>query len=326
MAVAITIIQKAITQGICMLYGADGELLTEKSGNLNLGIPGMMYMGGAGGLMVAFYYEKASAHPSGLVGLILSFLAAFAFAALGGLIYSVLTITLRANQNVAGLALTTFGVGFGNFIGGSLSRLAGGVGQISVKTVGHAYQAKIPLLSKIPLIGDIFFDYGFLTYFAIIISVLMTFFLKRTRYGLNLNAVGESPATADAAGINVTLYKYLATVIGGGIAGLGGLYFVMEYTGGTWTNNGFGDRGWLAIALVIFAVWKPVNAIWGSILFGGLYILYLYIPGLGRSMQEVFKMLPYLITIIVLIITSLRKRREQQPPQSLGLPYFREDR
>ena len=217
-------------------------------------------------------------------------------------------------------------VGFGNFFGGSLSTLAGGVGQISVAITGDAYRAKIPLLSKIPVIGDIFFNYGFLTYFAIIITLLMAFFLKRTRWGLNLNAVGESPATADAAGINVTLYKYLATVIGGGIAGLGGLYFVMEYSGGTWTNNGFGDRGWLAIALVIFALWKPINAIWGSFLFGGLYILYLYIPGLGRSMQEIFKMLPYLVTIIVLIITSLRKKKEQQPPESLGLAYFREDR
>ena len=227
---------------------------------------------------------------------------------------------------MTGLALTIFGTGFGNFFGGSISKLAGGVGQISVAVTGDAYRAKLPFLSKIPVIGEIFFNYGFLTYFAIIITLLMAFFLKRTRWGLNLNAVGESPATADAAGINVTLYKYLATVIGGGIAGLGGLYFVMEYSGGTWTNNGFGDRGWLAIALVIFALWKPVNAIWGSFLFGGLYILYLYIPGLGRSMQEIFKMLPYLVTIIVLIITSLRKKREQQPPNSLGLAYFREDR
>ena len=326
MTVLITFIQKAIMQGVCMLFGADGEILTEKSGNLNLGVPGMMYMGGIAGLIAAFYYEKAAAHPNGLVGMILSLLAAFLMAAFGGLIFSVLTITLRANQNVAGLALTTFGVGFGNFFGGSLSTLAGGVGQISGAVTGDAYRAKLPFLSKIPVIGEIFFNYGFLTYFAIIITLLMAFFLKRTRWGLNLNAVGESPATADAAGINVTLYKYLATVIGGGIAGLGGLYFVMEYSGGTWTNNGFGDRGWLAIALVIFALWKPVNAIWGSFLFCGLYILYLYIPGLGRSMQEIFKMLPYLVTIIVLIITSLRKKREQQPPNSLGLAYFREDR
>ena len=133
-------------------------------------------------------------------------------------------------------------------------------------------------------------------------------------------------ATADAAGVNVTAYKYLATLVGGMLAGLGGLYFVMEYTGGTWVNNGFGDRGWLAIALVIFARWRPLNAIWGSILFGGLYILYLYIPGLDRSMQEIFKALPYVVTIVVLVITSLRKKREDQPPMSLGVAYFREDR
>ena len=309
-----------------MLFGANGEILTEKSGQLNLGVPGMMYMGGIGGLIAAFFYEKGNDHPNGLVGMILSIIAAFAFAALGGLIYSILTITLRANQNVAGLALTTFGTGLGNFFGGSLSTLAGGVGQISVATTGNAYRAKIPLLSHIPIIGKIFFHYGFLTYFCIALTLGLAFFLKRTRWGLNLNAVGENPATADAAGINVTLYKYMASVIGGGIAGLGGLYFVMEYTGGTWTNNGFGDRGWLAIALVIFALWKPINAIWGSLLFGGLYILYLYIPGLDRSMQEIFKMLPYLVTVVVLIITSLRKKREQQPPASLGLAYYREDR
>jgi simple sugar transport system permease protein len=150
--------------------------------------------------------------------------------------------------------------------------------------------------------------------------------LAKTRKGLNLRAVGENPATADAAGINVTLYKYLATCIGGGISGLGGLYFVMEYSGGTWTNNGFGDRGWLAIALVIFALWKPVNAIFGSFLFGGLYILYLYIPGLNRSTQEIFKMLPYLVTILVLINTSMKKKKELKPPESLGLSYFREER
>ena len=154
----------------------------------------------------------------------------------------------------------------------------------------------------------------------------MHWFLNKTRQGLCLRAVGENPATADAAGENVDLYKYLSTCIGGALAGLGGLYFVMEYTGGTWTNNGFGDRGWLAIALVIFARWNPLHAIWGSILFGALYILYLYIPGLGRSMQEIFKMLPYIVTIVVLVLTSLRKKKEDQPPESLGLPYFREER
>ena len=326
MSFLIIFIQKAIGQGVGILYGALGEILTEKTGNLNLGIPGMMYMGGIAGLIGAFLYENYAAQPNGFLGLLISFLCAFLCAAFGGLIYSVLTISLRANQNVTGLALTTFGVGFGNFFGGSLSKLAGGVGQISVAATGAAYKTPIPGLSGLGPIGQILFSYGFLTYLSIVLAVLMALFFSKTRMGLCLRAVGESPATADAAGVNVTLYKYLATCLGGGISGLGGLYFVMEYSGGTWTNNGFGDRGWLAIALVIFALWKPVNAIWGSLLFGGLYILYLYIPGLGRSAQEIFKALPYVVTIVVLVITSLRKKREHQPPASLGLPYFREDR
>ena len=322
----ITFIQKAIGQGIGILFGANGEILTEKSGNLNLGVPGMMYMGGIAGLAGAFLYEKAAATPIPVVGFLIALVCALLAGALGGLIYSVLTISLRANQNVSGLALTTFGVGVGNFFGGSLSKLSGGVGQISVATTASAFREKLPLLKDIPVLGDVLFSYGFLTYFAILLSVYLAWYINRTRRGLNLRAVGESPATADAAGISVTRYKYLATCIGGAICGLGGLYFVMEYSGGTWTNNGFGDRGWLAIALVIFARWNPLHAIWCSILFGELYILYLYIPGLGRSMQEIFKMLPYIVTIVVLVLTSLRKKKEDQPPESLGLPYFREER
>ena len=326
MSAIIIFIQKAIAQGIAMLFGANGEILTEKSGNLNLGVPGMMYMGGIAGLAGAFVYENAVEAPVPVVGLLIALAAALLAGALGGLIYSLLTISLRANQNVAGLALTTFGVGVGNFFGGSLSKLSGGVGQISVATTASAFRCKIPGLSQIPVVGEILFSYGFLTYFAILLSGFLYWFINRSRQGLNLRAVGESPATADAAGINVARYKYLATCIGGAICGLGGLYFVREYSGGTWTNNGFGDRGWLAIALVIFARWNPLHAIWGSILFGALYILYLYIPGLGRSMQEIFKMLPYFVTIVVLILTSLRKKKEDQPPESLGLPFFREER
>jgi simple sugar transport system permease protein len=326
MELILTFIQKAIGQGISILFGASGEIVTEKSGNLNLGIPGIMYMGGIAGLMGAFFYEKSTDSPNGFIGVIISLLAALFVAALGGLLYSFLTITLRANQNVVGLALTTFGVGFGNFFGGSISKLAGGVGQISVATTADAYRATIPGLSKLPVIGELLFSYGFLTYLSIVIAISLTGFLSRTRKGLNLRAVGESPATADAAGIHVSKYKYIATVTGAAIAGLGGLYFVMEYLGGTWTNNGFGDRGWLAIALVILALWKPVNAIWGSFLFGGLYILYIYMPGLTRATQELCKTLPYVVTIIVLVITSKRNKQENQPPASLGEAYFREER
>lgn len=326
MNVLIIFMQKAIAQGIGILFGACGEIVTEKSGNLNLGIPGLMYMGGIAGLMGAFFYESSTQNPNAWIGFLISLLAALLISGIGALVYSVLTITFRANQNVVGLALTTFGVGFGNFFGGSISSLAGGVGQISVATTASIYQKKIPFLSKIPGIGPLFFSYGIMTYVAIILAVILTIYLKKTRSGLSLRSVGENPATADAAGINVTKYKYLATTIGGAIAGLGGLYFVMEYLGGTWTNNGFGDRGWLAIALVIFALWNPLNAIWGSFVFGGFYILYIYIPGLSRSMQEIFKMFPYLVTILVLILTSLRNKRENQPPASLSEAYFREER
>jgi simple sugar transport system permease protein len=330
MTLLITFIQKAIGQGVAILFGASGEIMTEKSGNLNLGIPGIMYMGGISGLMGAFFYENAASAnggtPNGLIGCIIALLCTLIASAFGGLIYSFLTITLRANQNVVGLALTTFGVGFGNFFGGSISKLAGGVGQISVQTTAAVYRTTLPGLSQIPIVGSLLFSYGFLTYLSIILAIVLTYFLKKTRTGLNLVAVGEDPATADAAGIDVSKYKYLSTVGGAAIAGLGGLYFVMEYLGGTWSNNGFGDRGWLAIALVILALWNPANAIWGSFVFGGLYILYIYMPGLTRATQELFKMLPYVVTIIVLVLTSKRNKLENQPPASLGEAYFREER
>lgn len=326
MNLLLTFIQKAIGQGVAILFGATGEIVTEKSGNLNLGIPGIMYMGGISGLMGAFFYENRTENPNGFVGFLIAVICTLAAAALGGLIYSFLTITLRANQNVVGLALTTFGTGFGNFFGGSISKLAGGVGQISVQTTAAAFRAQIPVLSEIPVVGDLLFSYGFLTYLSVILALCMTYFLKRTRKGLNLRAVGEDPATADAAGINVSRYKYVATVTGAAIAGLGGLYFVMEYLGGTWSNNGFGDRGWLAVAVVILALWNPGNALWASFLFGGLYILYIYMPGLTRATQELCKMLPYVVTIIVLVLTSKRNKQENQPPASLGQAYFREER
>lgn len=325
--------KNAVIQGIPLLYGATGEILTEKSGNLNLGIPGIMYMGGIGGLVASFLYESSTENPNMIVSVVLAVTCAFLLAMLGGLIYSVLTVTLRANQNVTGLALTTFGVGLGNFLGGSIMKMTGKTGQITVYATGKAFKACLPFVESETVksspflsgVCEMFFSYGFLTYLALIIAVVAFLFLWRTRPGLNLRALGESPATADAASISVSRYKYLSTCIGAGIAGLGGLYYVMEYMGGTWQNDAFGDRGWLAVALVIFARWNPLNAIWGSILFGGLYILYTRIP-IANTAQEFFKMLPYVVTIIVLILTSLRNKREDQPPKHLGLPYFREER
>ncbi len=322
----ISLFQAAIVFGTVILFGALGEILTERSGNLNLGVPGIMYLGGIAGLMGAFFYEASTTSPSPVAGLLISMLCAFLAAAAGGLIFSFLTISLRANQNVTGLTLTIFGGGVANFFGGSLNKLAGGVGQISVAVTSSAYRSSTPL-ADFGSAGKLFFSYGFLAYAAILIAVALHIFMSRSRMGLNLRAVGENPGTADAAGISVTRNKYLATCLGAGLSGLGGLYYVMDYTKGTWANDGgIESLGWLAVALVIFATWKPIGAIWGSYLFGLLFWMYFYIPGLNRSSQELFKMLPYLVTLAVLVVVSMRNRKENQPPASLGLPYFREER
>ena len=298
-----------------------------------------MYLGGIAGLIATFMYENvycvnAGIEPNVAICIVLGLVSAFAAAALGGLIFSFLTITLRTNQNVTGLTLTIFGSGIGNFFGGSLNKLAGGVGQVTVTTTSEAFRAyfnglveKLDAVTGSLNLGTLLFSYGFLTYVAIIMAVLLWYFLSKTRTGLSLRAVGENTGTADAAGINVTKYKYLATCIGGGISGLGGCYYVMVYIRGTWENQGTIEAlGWLAVALVIFATWKPLRNIWGSYLFGALYWAYFYIPGLTRSSQEIFKMIPYLVTLFVLITVSLRKKKEDQPPASLGIPYFREER
>ena len=252
----VAFLHRAIMQGIPLLYGSTGEIMTEKSGNLNLGIPGIMYIGGMSGVIGAFLYENSLSSPDDAVpflAVIIPLLTCILGSLFAGLIYCFLTVTLRANQNVTGLALTTFGTGFGNFFGGSLIKLTG---------------------SDVP---------------------------------------------------SVDRAKYLSTCIGSVIAGFGGLYYVMDYANGVWSNDGFGDRGWLAIALVIFAIWKPNLSIIGSIVFGGLYIVYLYVPGALRT-QELYKMIPYVVTIIVLIFVSVRNKKENQGPASLGLSYFREER
>ena len=224
--------------------------------------------------------------------------------------------------------MTTFGVGFGNFFGGSLIKLTGSdVPSIVLSNTNRFFAASLPFAKNMGAIGKVFFSYGWLAYTAVIIALAASWVLNRTRTGLHLRAVGENPQTADAAGINVVKYKYLATCIGSMIAGLGGLYYVMDYAAGIWSNDAFGDRGWLAIALVIFTLWKPNVGIISSFLFGGLYILHQYIPsGMNLAVKELYKMIPYVVTIIVLIITSMRNKRENQPPASLGLPYFREER
>ena len=326
----ISFIPRAVVQGIPLLFGSTGEILTEKSGNLNLGIPGIMYVGGICGVIGAFFYENSLADKAmmnGFLAVMIPLVCCLLGSLLMGLLYCFLTVSLRANQNVTGLAMTTFGVGIGNFFGGSLIKLSGAEVP-SIALSGTSYYFHRPLFAdNLGWFGDIFLSYGFLVYLAIAIALLVAYIMRRTRTGLHLRAVGENPNTADAASINVTRYKYMATCVGAMIAGLGGLYYVMDYASGVWSNNAFGDRGWLAIALVIFTIWRSNVGVFSSILFGGLYILHMYIPtGSNPAVKELYKMLPYIVTIIVLCFTSLRKKREDQPPQSLGLPYFREER
>ncbi len=324
-------VSSAIPLGVPLLYGSTGEIVTEKSGHLNLGIPGIMYVGGIGGVIGAFLYENACgndlANMNPFLTVMIPLLSSIFGSVLMGLIYSFFTVTLRANQNVTGLALTTFGIGIGNFFGGSLIKLVDSdMPSIILTKTSSYFRMQLPFADDLGWFGEIFLSHDFLTYCSIIIALIVAFVLNRTRVGLHLRAVGENPATADAAGINVSRYKYVATCIGSAIAGLGGLQYVMAYANGVWSNDAFGDRGWMAIALVIFALWKPTMAIFGSFLFGALCNANNYLHGLGDATQELFKMLPYVVTLIVLVITSMRKKREHQPPQGLGLPYFREER
>lgn len=323
MNILLSFISTAVAKGAILSFGTLGEILTEKSGNLNLGVEGMMFMGGAAGLAGLSLYDKLATNPNTFIAVLIALIFAFLAAALGALIYSFLTITLKANQNVTGLALSIFGVGFGNSLGVALGTYN------ASEQVKKAFQSGIPKLQDIPYVGKLFFSYGFMVYLSIVISLIIGWFLIKTRKGLNLRAVGENPQTADAAGINVSLYKYLATCIGGGITGLGGIYFIMVYSGGCWRENCLDGWGWLSVALVIFVLWKPLVATVGSILFGALSITqsyYSYIPLMDKIPKEFYQMLPYVATIIVLIVSSIRNKKENQPPASLGVAYFREER
>ena len=323
-------ILRAIPFGTIIMFGGLGETLTEKSGNLNLGVPGIMYLGGFAGFASAYFYETSTPDPVPALCILIALLACIGASMLGGLIFSFLTITLRANQNVTGLALTIFGQGVANFFG---VLILDGATYSAAPVSYAAFSAKLPgAAQNLGMFGRLVLNYGFLVYVAILLAVVMHLFLKRTRTGLNLRAVGENPATADAAGVHVIRYKYLGTCIGAGISGIGGLYYVLDYSQGIWATTGQIEAlGWLAVALVIFTTWKPLNAIWGAYLFGMLYWLYMFLPDVlgihvASYATDLIQMVPYVVTILVLIVASFRKKKENQPPASLGLSYFREER
>ncbi len=318
----IEFLYSAIRLGTIFLLGSTGEILTEKSGHLNLGIPGIMCVGAATGCLADAIYINALSSAediNGFIAVIIALIASFLGSMIMGAIYCFLTVTLRCNQNVTGLALTTFGVGVTTYIIQNID---------SFSRASKFFTKHLPIGDKLGWFGRLFLSYGFMVYMAILIALICSFVLNRTRVGLHLRAVGENPATADAMGINVTAYRYVATCIGSGIAGLGGLFYIMDYLNGMWEYN-IDDMGWLAVALVIFAVWRPNLSIFGSMLFGALYIASSYITSwisLSLSMKPLFQMLPYVVTVIVLVVTSIRNKKENQPPQSMGLTYFREER
>jgi simple sugar transport system permease protein len=326
---ATTLIVAAVLAGTPLLLGALGEILTERSGNLNLGVEGMMFMGAIMGLIGSWGYEQAMTaagmEPVGSVSALIALVVSFVAGAFGALLYGFLTITLRANQNVTGLVLTIFGTGFANFFGEYAGLQAGGYVAVGAQTKAAFTALYIPFLSDIPVLGPLLFQYNWLVYLAVAIAVVMALFLFKTRFGLKLRAVGEDPAAADAAGIHVARYRYLATVIGGGICGIGGMYMSMVTTSGVWVHGCVTGYGWLAVALVIFAMWSPLRGILVAVVFGGLMIVRMYVSIPGLPVQ-IYEMLPYLATILVLIITSVRQSREHAMPASTGLNYFREER
>ncbi len=322
---------RSIVFGSVIMLGAIGETYTEKAGNLNLGTPGIMAIGAAAAFIGAFKYENSVQNPNVVLCILIPLICAFAASMLAGLLYTFLTVTLYANQNVTGLTLTIFGVGLAKFFGSYV--IPTGSVSIAAAATNKVFSANIQTATSGALgnFGQLFLSYGFMMYAALVIAVLSSFILNRTRTGLNLRAIGENPATADAVGINVTKYKYLAITLGAGISGLGGAYYVLDFGNGIWSTATVTDIeafGWLAVALVIFATWKPLNIIWGAYLFGLCYWAYQFLPAIiGIQIStDISRMAPYVVTIIVLIIGSLRKKRENQAPSSIGVPYFREDR
>ncbi|TCL54565.1 ABC transporter permease [Allofournierella massiliensis] len=308
----------AIGAGTPLLFGTVGEILNEKVGHLNLGVEGMMAIGACAGFMGGYLSDNF------LVALLCAFVAGM----LAALIYAVLTVTFMANQNVAGLTMTIFGVGISNFIGVyMIGTSEGGTLKLPENVTAQMRSIHIPVLSDLPVVGELLFSYNPFVYLGIVVAAVCGWYLYRTKTGLNVQAIGENPGAADAASIQVTRWKYFNILLGGGICGIGGAYCGMIINGGVWISNSVNGLGWIAVALVIFAAWKPHMAILGSFVFGALRVLKYYKVGFMVNMPDAFfDMLPFLITALVLIITSMRGSKGAHIPAFLGNNYFREER
>jgi simple sugar transport system permease protein len=299
----VNLLKASVVAGTPLLLATLGELITEKAGNLNLGVEGMMLIGAISGFALGFYFQNPY---MALMGAIIA-------GAVSALIYAFLTVTLRSNQVVSGLSLTIFGTGLSSFIGTNF---------VGKKMSSQVIDFFKPI--QIPLLGEVLFNQDIYVYFSYFLALILGVYLYKTRKGMNLSAIGENPSAADAAGIKIDLYKYVHILVGGALCGLGGAYLSVVQVP-TWQENITAGRGWIAIALVIFSKWNPLKSIYGAYLFGGLSIIGFRIQYLNIS-QNLLNMLPYIVTIVVLVFSSLNKSKEGSPPKALSLPYFREER
>lgn len=323
----ITFLQSAIRCSAAFMYGSLGEIITEKSGHLNLGVPGIMCGGVAGGCLGVYTYMGMLSNPASpnyLLLVLFGVVFAFVFAAFLGAIYAFLTVSLKCNQNITGLAITTFGVGFTDII---MKTFETSKSRQFFSTASTYISKSLPFAKNLGWFGELFLSYGILVYLAVAISIIAGIFLKKSKTGLRLRATGENPAAADAVGINVSAYKYGAILIGSGIAGLGGFFYVMDVVQGLYNNySPIETIGWLAIALVIFTLWRPGLSVIGSILFGALYTVSMFLNVSSAVTNALLSFVPYVSTVIVLIVISIVGNKSVQPPASLGLNYFREER
>lgn len=321
-------IHNIVVLNIPLLYGTVGEIIVEKSGSLNLGVEGIMAVGAIFGYICGCYANSLG------VGI----LTAFAVGALCGLLFAVLTVSLQANQNITGLTLTTFGLGIYFFVGNGLKAVNWPV-MADYSNIQNGFaDISIPFLSKIPVIGKGLFSHNLFVYLGIAIAIFMWWYLKYTTLGLKLRAIGENPGSADSVGINVKLMKYLHICLGCGIMGIGGYYMGLNMSGSFNSSCWINGYGWIAVALVIFANWNPSLAILGTFVFGFFNTLRVSgsslaaaFPGvlgwLAKIPTQLYQALPFIITAIVLVVTSIRNKRGGSGlPASLGLNYFREER
>lgn len=328
MGVITSFIHNIVVFNIPLLYGTVGEIVVEKSGSLNLGVEGTMAVGAIFGYVFGCYANSLG------VGI----LTAFVMGALCGLLFAMLTVSLQANQNITGLTLTTFGLGIYFFVGNGLKAKGWPMMSDYESIVKGFEDIEIPLLSKIPVLGRGIFTHNVMVYLGIAIAVLAWWYLKHTPMGLRLRAIGENPAAADSVGINVKLMKYVHICIGCGIMGIGGYYMGLNMSGSFNSSCWINGYGWIAVALVIFANWNPSLAIIGTFVFGffntlrvsGSSLAAAFPSALGWLAEipsQLYQALPFIITAIVLVVTSIRNKRGSSGlPASLGLNYFREER